>query len=300
MPERAGCGKRTESRQAAVNVMRIIETIHDLNVALAPARRDGKRIGFIPTMGAFHDGHLALMRRARKECDIVLVSIFVNPLQFSAGEDYDRYPRNLTNDNRLADSVGVDYIFVPSVAEMYAKGFRTFVDQDELPTKLCGEHRPGHFRGVMTVVAKLFSICRPHVAYFGLKDYQQTLIIKRMVIDLNYDIDIRTCPTVREEDGLAMSSRNVYLGPKQRKDAAYIYKSLMYARKMIDEGETSSSRVISEVRRILRKIKGSRVDYIQIVNQDTLEPVREIKGKTLIAVAIRVGKARLIDNVMNQ
>jgi pantoate--beta-alanine ligase len=280
--------------------MRIIETIHDLNVALAPARRDGKRIGFIPTMGAFHDGHLALMRRARKECDIVLVSIFVNPLQFSAGEDYDRYPRNLTNDNRLADSVGVDLIFVPSVAEMYAKGFRTFVDQDELPTKLCGEHRPGHFRGVMTVVAKLFSICRPHVAYFGLKDYQQTLIVKRMVVDLNYDIDIRTCPTVREEDGLAMSSRNVYLGPKQRKDATYIYKSLVYARKMIDDGETSSSRVISEVRRILRKIKGSRVDYIQIVNQDTLEPVREIKGKTLIAVAIRVGKARLIDNVMNQ
>ena len=280
--------------------MRTIETIPDLNSALASYRRDGKRVGFIPTMGAFHEGHLSLMRRARKECDVVLVSIFVNPLQFSAGEDYDRYPRNLTNDTRLAESVGVDFMFVPSVAEMYAKGFRTFVDQDELPTKLCGEHRPGHFRGVMTVVAKLFSICRPHVAYFGLKDYQQALIIRRMVIDLNYDLDVRTCPTVREEDGLAMSSRNVYLGPKQRKDACYIYKSLLFAKRMIDDGETSSSRVISEVRRILRKIKGSRVDYIQIVNQDTLEPVREIKGKTLIALALRVGKARLIDNLLIQ
>jgi len=280
--------------------MRTIETIQDLNSALAPYRRDAKRIGFVPTMGAFHDGHLALMRRARKECDVVLVSVFVNPLQFSAGEDYDRYPRNLANDTRLAESVGVDFLFTPSVAEMYAKGFRTFVDQDELPLKLCGEHRPGHFRGVMTVVAKLFNICRPHVAYFGLKDYQQALIIRRMVIDLNFEIDVRCCPTVREEDGLAMSSRNVYLGPKQRKDAAYIYKALLFAKRMIDDGETASSRVISEVRRILRKIKGSRVDYIQIVNQETLEPVREIKGKTLIAVAIRVGKARLIDNILIQ
>jgi len=280
--------------------MRTIQTIQDLNAALAPFRRDGKRIGFVPTMGAFHEGHLSLMRRARKECDVVLVSIFVNPLQFSAGEDYDRYPRNLPNDSRLAESVGVDYLFVPSVAEMYAKGFRTFVDQDELPTKLCGEHRPGHFRGVMTVVGKLFNICRAHVVYFGMKDYQQALIIRRMVVDLNFNMDVRTCPTVREEDGMAMSSRNVYLGPKQRKDAAYIYKSLLYAKRMIDDGETSSSHVISEVRRILRKIKGSRVDYIQIINQDTLEPVREIKGKTLIAVALRVGKARLIDNLLIQ
>jgi pantoate--beta-alanine ligase len=280
--------------------MRTLETIQDLNSTLAPFRREGKRIGFVPTMGAFHEGHLSLMRRARKECDVVVVSIFVNPLQFSAGEDYDRYPRNLPNDSRLSDSVGVDILYVPSVAEMYAKGFRTFVDQDELPTKLCGEHRPGHFRGVMTVVAKLFNICRPHVVYFGMKDYQQALIIRRMVVDLNCDIDVRTCPTIREEDGLAMSSRNVYLGPKQRKDASYIYKSLLYAKRMIDDGETSSTRVISEVRRILRKIKGSRVDYIQIINQDTLEPVREIKGKTLIAVAIRVGKARLIDNLLIQ
>jgi pantoate--beta-alanine ligase len=280
--------------------MRTIETIHDLDTALAPFRRDSKTIGFVPTMGAFHEGHLSLMRRARKECDVVLVSIFVNPLQFSAGEDYDRYPRNLPNDSRLSESVGVDYLFVPSVAEMYAKGFRTFVDQDELPTKLCGEHRPGHFRGVMTIVAKLFNICRPGVTYFGLKDYQQALIIRRMVIDLNFNMDVRICPTVREEDGLAMSSRNIYLGPKQRKDAAYIHKALVYAKRMIDDGATSSSKVISEVRRILRKIKGSRVDYIQIVNQDTLEPVKEIKGKTLIAIAVRVGKARLIDNMLVQ
>jgi pantoate--beta-alanine ligase len=278
--------------------MRVLETIHELKSALASVREAGKRIGFVPTMGAFHEGHLALMRRARRETDVVVVSNFVNPLQFSAGEDYDRYPRNLPNDIRLAETVPVDILFVPSVAEMYAKGFRTFVDQDELPTKLCGAFRPGHFRGVMTIVAKLFNVCRPHVAYFGQKDYQQVLITRRMVIDLNFDIDVRMVPTVREEDGLAMSSRNSYLGPKQRKDAAYIHQAIQHAKDLVEHGATSSAQVTREIRRILKKIKGSRIDYIEFVNQDTLEPIREIKGKALVAVAVRVGKARLVDNAL--
>ncbi|OGL43559.1 MAG: pantoate--beta-alanine ligase [Candidatus Schekmanbacteria bacterium RBG_16_38_10] len=276
---------------------KIIEKSSEIIKYVQDARRDGAIIAFVPTMGAFHEGHLSLMRRARKDADKVIISVFVNPLQFSAGEDFDRYPRQLDLDMKLAESEQADILFVPTVAEIYPKGFATYIDQQDLPEKLCGAFRPGHFRGVMTVVAKLFNVVRPDIAYFGQKDYQQALIIRRMVTDLNFNILIKILPTIREEDGLAMSSRNVYLGPKQRKDATLIYKALKKADELIANGENSAPKVIKEMAKMIKKIKGVKIDYVSIVNQDTLEAIREIKGKTLIAVAVRVGKARLIDNI---
>jgi len=279
-------------------VTRIVETISGIQAYVAACRKRGMKIGFVPTMGAFHEGHLTLMREARRTTGAVIASIFVNPIQFTAGEDYDRYPRRLEQDTKMADSEGVDVIFAPSVAEMYPKGFDTYVDQTDLPAKLCGAFRVGHFRGVMTIVTKLFNIIKPDVAFFGQKDYQQSLIIRRTATDLNLDVAIKVLPTVREEDGVAMSSRNVYLGPKQRKDATCLIQSLHRAEDMVNNGESSASKVAAEMKRLIRKVKGTRVEYIAIVNSDTLEPVKEIKGKTLIALAVRIGKARLIDNII--
>jgi pantoate--beta-alanine ligase len=277
---------------------RIIETISGIEAYVAACRKRGMKVGFVPTMGAFHEGHLTLMREARRNNQAVIVSIFVNPIQFSAGEDYDRYPRRLEQDTKMADSERVDVIFAPSVAEMYPKGFDTYVDQTDLPDKLCGEFRVGHFRGVMTIVTKLFNIVKPDTAYFGQKDYQQSLIIRRATTDLNLEVAIKVLPTVREEDGVAMSSRNMYLGPKQRKDAGCLIAALHRAEDMVNNGESSAARVSTEMKRVIRKVKGTRVEYIAIVNSETLEPVKEIKGKTLIALAVRIGKARLIDNII--
>ena len=279
---------------------RLIESIRDIRTYVAGQQRQGHKVGFVPTMGAFHRGHLSLMHQAKRDCPSVIVSVFVNPLQFAAGEDYDRYPRQLPADTKMAESEKVDVIFIPSVAEMYPKGFDSYIDQGEdgLPAKMCGSFRPGHFRGVMTVVAKLFNMVRPDVAYFGQKDYQQCMILKRLAADLDFDIDVRILPTVREEDGLAMSSRNVYLGPKQRREATVLYRALQHAEELIGGGENSAVKVAAEMRRLILRVKGSKVDYIAIVNSETLEPVREIKGKTLIALACRIGKARLIDNML--
>jgi pantoate--beta-alanine ligase len=279
-------------------VTRIIESISGIQAYVAGCRKKGMKIGFVPTMGAFHEGHLTLMREARRNTNAVIVSIFVNPIQFSAGEDYDRYPRRLEQDTKMAESEGVDVLFAPSVAEMYPKGFDTYVDQSDLPAKLCGEFRVGHFRGVMTIVTKLFNIVKPDSAYFGQKDYQQALIIRRTTTDLNLDVAIKVLPTVREEDGVAMSSRNIYLGPKQRKDATCLIQALHRAEDMVNNGESAASKVSAEMKRVIRKVKGTRVEYIAIVNSETLEPVKEIKGKTLIALAVRIGKARLIDNAI--
>jgi len=279
-------------------MIRLVETIKEIRSFVEAAKARGETVGFVPTMGAFHLGHLSLMRQAKKATDAVIVSIFVNPLQFAAGEDYDRYPRQMAKDLRMAESEKVDVLFAPSVAEMYPKGFATFVDQNDLPAKLCGQFRPDHFRGVMSVVAKLFSMVKPDAAFFGQKDYQQYLIIRRMATDLNLDVDVRVLPTVREEDGLAMSSRNVYLGPKQRKDAVCLHRALQRAEELIGSGESSAVRVAAEMKRVIHRVKGARVDYIAIVNSDTLEPVKEIKGKSLIAAAVRIGKARLIDNIL--
>jgi pantoate--beta-alanine ligase len=277
---------------------RVIETIREVQAYVTGCRRKGQSVGFVPTMGAFHEGHLSLMREARRRNQAVIVSIFVNPLQFSAGEDYDRYPRQLEQDTKMAESEGVDVVFCPSVAEMYPKGFDSYVDQTDLPSKLCGSFRPGHFRGVMTIVTKLFNIVKPDTAYFGQKDYQQYLIIRRAVTDLNLAVETRLLPTVREDDGLAMSSRNIYLGPKQRKDATCLYRALKRAEEMVSAGESSAARVAGEMKRIIHRVKGTRIDYIAIVNSETLEPVKEIKGKTLVALAVRIGKARLIDNAV--
>jgi pantoate--beta-alanine ligase len=279
-------------------MIRRLETIAEIQAYVAACRKRGASVGFVPTMGAFHEGHLSLMRQARKDNGAVVVSIFVNPLQFSAGEDYDRYPRRLEQDMRMAESEGADVLFYPSVAEMYPKGFDSHVDQTDLPGKLCGDFRPGHFRGVMTIVSKLFSIVKPDTAYFGQKDYQQFLIIRRMATDLNLSVEARLMPTVREDDGVAMSSRNVYLGPKQRKDATCLIRALRRAEEMTAAGESSAPKVAAEMRKVIQKVKGTRVEYIAIVNSETLEPVKEIKGRTLVALAVRIGKARLIDNVI--
>ena len=277
---------------------RMIETLSGIQSYVSSCRKRGMSVGFVPTMGAFHEGHLTLMREARRNNGAVIVSIFVNPIQFTAGEDYDRYPRRLEQDTKMAESEGVDVIFSPSVAEMYPKGFDTYVDQTDLPAKLCGAFRVGHFRGVMTIVTKLFNIVKPDTAYFGQKDYQQSLIIRRTVTDLNLEVAIKVLPTLREEDGVAMSSRNIYLGPKQRKDATCLIEALRRAEDLVNGGESSASRVAAEMKRLIRRVKGTRVEYVAIVNSDTLEPVKEIKGKTLIALAVRIGKARLIDNII--
>jgi pantoate--beta-alanine ligase len=279
-------------------VTRTVETISGIRAFVASCRQKGKTVGFVPTMGAFHEGHLSLIRDARRRNGAVIVSIFVNPLQFSAGEDFDRYPRRLDQDTRLIASEGVDVLFAPSVAEMYPKGFDSYVDQTDLPAKLCGRFRPGHFRGVMTIVTKLFNIVKPDDAYFGQKDYQQYLILRRTVTDLNLDVGVRMLPTVREEDGLAMSSRNVYLGPKQRKDATCLYRALHRAEELVAAGESSAARVAAEMKRLIHRVKGTRVEYVEIVNSESLEPVKEIKGRTLVALAVRIGKARLIDNTL--
>lgn len=278
--------------------MKIFTTVEDMRAYVKACRNKDHAIGFVPTMGAFHKGHISLMQAARKENDVVIVSIFVNPLQFCSGEDYDRYPRQTDLDRRICEAEGVDAVFNPTVAEIYPKGFDSHVDQGELPSKLCGPFRPGHFRGVTTVVSKLFNIILPDAAYFGQKDYQQTQIIRRLVQDLNFDIKVRMMPIVREDDGLAMSSRNVYLGPKQRREATCIYRSLLRAKELIAKGENDAGKVIQEMRREIRKTKGARVDYLAITNAETLESIREIKGKVLIAVAVRIGKTRLIDNIL--
>lgn len=278
--------------------MKIVATVQEMRATTVKWIRAGKKIGFVPTMGAFHGGHLSLIQKARRDCGVVVVSIFVNPLQFAAGEDFDRYPRRLQSDAKIADSEGVDVMFVPTVAEMYPKGFDTHVDQKDMPAKLCGPFRSGHFRGVMTVVAKLINVVRPDIVYLGQKDFQQYLIVRRMAIDLDLGCDVKLLSTTREEDGLAMSSRNMYLGPKQRRDATVLYRALTRARDLIQNGENNAGRVVSEMKRIIHRVKGSRVEYISIVNQETLDEIKEIKGRVLVAMAVRIGKARLIDNIL--
>ncbi len=278
--------------------MRIIKTVAGMRRFSRSAHGLGKKIGFVPTMGFFHEGHLSLIRRARKECDIIVVSIFVNPTQFGPQEDLERYPRDLSRDKRLARECGTDIIFAPSVAEMYPEGYSTFVEEEQLSRYLCGRSRPGHFRGVSTVVLKLFNIVMPDIAYFGLKDAQQALIIKRMVSDLNVDVRIRVMPIVREPDGLALSSRNQYLAPDEREAALILHKALTAAKIMIDTGERSGSTMRSGLRKLIAREKHARIDYVEVVDADTLERVERLKGKVMIALAIHIGRTRLIDNIV--
>lgn len=262
-------------------------------------RSQKKTIGLVPTMGYLHEGHLSLVRAARKECDIVAVSIFVNPAQFGEGEDLDRYPRDEKRDKQLLEKENTDVLFFPSDKEMYPEGYNTFVEnKDPVSDILCGASRPGHFKGVTTVVAKLFNIISPDKSYFGQKDAQQAFIVKQMARDLDFPLEIKVMPTVREEDGLAMSSRNVYLSPDERKQALSIYEGLRKAEEKIMLGEVSSNVIKDGIKAVLKKNKDIKTDYVEIVSAEDLSPVDIIKGKTLIAVAAFVGKTRLIDNVV--
>jgi pantoate--beta-alanine ligase len=251
-------------------------------------------------MGYLHEGHLSLIRLAKEKSDVVITTIFVNPLQFAPNEDYDRYPRDFERDVKLAQSAGCDIIFHPSVEEMYPQNFLTYVEVDKLTKVLEGEFRPTHFRGVTTVVAKLFNITKPHIAVFGQKDAQQALIIKQMVRDLNFDIEIIVAPIVREPDGLAMSSRNVYLSDSERKDATVLYESLKLAEKLIENGERNSKNIILKMEELIKSKPTAKIDYIAIVEPETLEKVETLsEGKEyLIALAVRIGSTRLIDNTI--
>lgn len=277
--------------------MKILRTIKQTRKYLAGVRAEGRSLGFVPTMGYLHEGHLSLMRRAKKETGSPLISIFVNPTQFGPGEDYRRYPRDLKQDERSAEEAGVEAIFYPSVKEMYPENYSTRVEVAGLSGVLCGASRPGHFRGVTTVVLKLLNIIDPDVAYFGRKDVQQAVLINRMVRDLNMKCKIRILPTVREKDGLAMSSRNTYLSQDEREDAVILYQSLQKAQAMVKSEIRDSKKIISAMRRMVKGRKTARIDYIAIVDPVKLAPVRKISGDVLLALAVWIGKARLIDNL---
>jgi pantoate--beta-alanine ligase len=278
--------------------MKICKTIDEMRQASRSARMDGRRLGLVPTMGALHEGHLALVRTARQRCDSVAVSIFVNPTQFGPNEDLTKYPRSFERDCQLLEAEGVNIVFAPSEQEMYAPGASTFVTVEGLSEKLCGKSRPGHFRGVTTVVAKLFNIVDPDVAVFGQKDAAQAVIIRRMVRDLNFGIEIVVCPIVRERDGLAMSSRNAYLDPRQRKQALVLYRALMRVQFLSDKGESDARKLIAAAQEVLREEPEVRVDYFEIVDPETLDPVADISKGALVAVAAFVGTTRLIDNIL--
>lgn len=263
---------------------------------LAAALKRNGSLGFVPTMGGLHDGHLDLVRVARRRCRSVVVSVFVNPVQFGHGEDFTRYPRDLRRDCRMLESVGADVVFAPTAEQMYPSGYATHVDVERLTRHLCGASRPGHFRGVATVVAKLFNVVQPDIAVFGRKDAQQALIIRRMVRDLNVPVRLVIAPTKRERDGLAMSSRNVYLSPVERAAAPALHQSLLLARRLIARGERNPRTIREAMRRYIRSRTPGRVDYVGLVDTDELAPVKTVKGTVLIALAVYFGKTRLIDN----
>jgi pantoate--beta-alanine ligase len=261
-------------------------------------KRLGKTVGFVPTMGYLHQGHLSLVERAKRENDLVVVSIFVNPTQFGQGEDFDIYPRDFERDKNLLAKLNIDVLFYPSVEDIYPSNYKTYVEVYDITDKLCGASRPGHFKGVTTIVTKLFNMVLPDRAYFGLKDAQQVLVIKQMVKDLNFPIEIVPCPIVREEDGLAMSSRNVNLKPHEREAALVLSKSLFAAQKLILEGERDGDKIKRFIEENISKEPLANIDYVKVVSAENLEEVKEIEGEILIALAVKIGKVRLIDNIM--
>jgi len=278
--------------------MRVLYAINETREFIALARGGGKSIGLVPTMGCFHEGHLSLMRRAREENDLLVVSIFVNPIQFGLGEDFREYPRDLERDARMAQEVGIDLIFNPSVEEIYPEEYRTYVEVERLSAGLCGASRPGHFRGVATVVLKLFNIVQPDRAYFGRKDYQQLKIIERMAKDLDLPVEIVGAPTVREPDGLAMSSRNTYLSPEERKAALVLNRSLEHAQQLLDEGITSGEELRRRVEKFIGREPLARIDHVAVVHPETLDCLAEVEDEAVLALAVRIGGTRLIDNVL--
>jgi pantoate--beta-alanine ligase len=278
--------------------MEIAKTIESVRSLVKAARGKGKKIGLVPTMGALHIGHISLIEAAVKKCDFVVVSIFVNPTQFGPGEDFEKYPRPLEADLEICRKAGVDAVFVPTPEQMYPSENITWVNVEKLTESLCGQFRPTHFRGVTTVCAKLFNIVAPDIAFFGQKDAQQAIVIKRMVADLNMPLEIVVCPTVREPNGLAVSSRNKYLTKEQKKDATLIYQSLQKCREMIEGGTTNSKLIIDEMRKILSQSPSIETEYVSIVDAETLQHLDKITGKVLAAVAARINPTRLIDNIL--
>ena len=278
--------------------MEVARKIIDIRQLIRRAKKAGQTVGFVPTLGALHAGHLSLIKRARQESDFVVVSIFLNPTQFGPEEDLSKYPKQEREDLDLCSQAGVDAVFSPSVEQMYPSGHRTAVKVQGLSEKLCGTHRPGHFAGVCTVVAKLFNIVEPDLAYFGQKDAQQALIITRMVQDLDMPIQIRLCPTIREENGLAMSSRNAYLTAQQRSQAACLYQALLKGKDLIEADQRDPQVVTEAMKKIITQASPCQIDYIAAVDPQTLEPVTKQSPVWLLAVAVWIGKARLIDNIV--
>lgn len=287
---------RVASSLGAAGALRCLGGLEESHAAVVEARRGGRRVGLVPTMGALHDGHLSLVRASRDECDYTVVTIFVNPAQFAPHEDFHKYPRTLEADLDALGKCGVDLVFAPLADSMYPPGFSTFVDPPRVAEPLEGRCRPGHFRGVTTIVLKLFHLLPADIAYFGQKDYQQCLVIRRMVEDLNVPITIRMCPTVREPDGLAMSSRNRYLSPEERRQAVWLSRSLRRAGQLVAEGQRDAHAIAREMEGMLRAAGITRIDYVAVTDAETLQPVSRIGNKAMAMVAAHVGSTRLIDN----
>jgi len=278
--------------------MEIIKTVKEMEEFSSRSRQAGKTIAFVPTMGYFHEGHLNLMREARKRGDLLIISLFVNPTQFGPSEDFKNYPRDFERDRKMAEGVGVDILFAPEASDMYPSNHQTIVRVEKVTQNLCGRSRPTHFQGVTTVVLMLFEIVMPHVAIFGEKDYQQLVSIQQMVRDLHMSVEVLGMPTVREADGLAMSSRNTYLRPDERKAALALHRSLQKAKEILQKGERKADRILGEMNEILRSEPLIRMDYIQICDAHTLQDVDRIEGDVVVALAAYLGKTRLIDNLV--
>ena len=283
-------------RSKGQRLMKIIESARAMQSFSESLRKEGKIVTFVPTMGYFHEGHLNLMREGRRRGDCLVVSIYVNPTQFGPSEDFEQYPRDFERDRSMAEGVGVDVIFSPPNAEMYPPHYQTYVTVENVTDNLCGLSRPGHFRGVATVCAKLFNLVKPHAAVFGKKDFQQLATIRRMVLDLHMDLEIVGMPTTREPDGLAMSSRNIYLSPEERASALSLSRSLKLAGDLYDRGERDAGKIIGEVRGHIESHAHTKIDYVQICDTTTMKDVARLDGESVMALAVRVGAARLIDN----
>ncbi|MBN1271192.1 MAG: pantoate--beta-alanine ligase [Candidatus Aminicenantes bacterium] len=277
--------------------MKMITSIQEMMRESERLREEKKKIGFVPTMGFLHDGHLSLVERSVHHTDVTVVSVFVNPAQFAPHEDFKEYPRDIQKDKRLLEKMGVDILFCPDQEEMYPEDYKTFVEVHGFQEKLCGRSRPIFFRGVCTVVLKLFNIIRPDTAFFGQKDAQQAVIIQKMVKDVNFPVHIEVLPIVREKDGLAKSSRNAYLNSRERKAALVLFLSLKAAERCLKNGEKNSSIILAEIKRILDSEPLAEVEYVEVVDPRNLEPLKRIKDRALIALAVKVGKTRLIDNL---
>lgn len=278
--------------------MDILTTVNAVRERLQPHKQQGLNIGIVPTMGYLHEGHLSLMRKGRSENDVLVATIFVNPTQFGPNEDLDKYPRDPEGDAEKCRTAGVDVLFIPDASEVYGAGFQTYVTVEKVSVPLCGASRPGHFRGVATVVLKLFNMVQPSSAYFGRKDYQQVQVIKTMVRDLNLDVRIVDCDTIREVDGLAMSSRNAYLSPEQRKQAVCLYQALTEAKNLFKKGEKRVEQYLATMRNRVNAESATEVDYISVVHPETLEDLDNVVDKALGILAVRIGSTRLIDNML--